>query len=504
MPFFGTLALAGRTLVFASGRGVRRGAKMSKRRDRGQRWHGTIGKQATLGVALVALLALAACGGTTRTGALRPRAGSGPVASATTSGGQTNGTPVPYPTTVPPPYAFPKTWQVPASGAPTQVTPYQGWVFAPSSPRVGYACNTVQTAGQASASSFYATHDGGQTWQALGQPQIPTGSTPAGEVSVFVDTANAQDVFVKQDVSYPESGASVPTVWRSLDGGATWHQLASVPILPQGPSTVNGLGVLGTRIVVAMSIQGEGTLDNDLYASDDGGATWHQFAVSLPSRVLGFVILGNSVIVQTIPPAVAAADRRPTARSGPSLTRPGSLLSAPGSSGGPPPVYFRSDDGGNTWAKVSVPGGMPVFTLAAAGTAYFGVSVAEPQSPGAPVVAYWSQDSGATWKALPTLQGVEGGWLDPTSLGLNLVVAPDGTVLTDTRHPTNPPAYQSDAGLFVLNAASATAVWQPLAPSADNQMQAVRTASGVRVWTVQASSGGFAGTPGTPVYLDLP
>jgi hypothetical protein len=147
---------------------------------------------------------------------------------------------------------------------------------------------------------------------------------------------------------------------------------------------------------------------------------------------------------------------------------------------------------------------MPVFTLAAAGTAYFGVSVAEPQSPGAPVVAYWSQDSGATWKALPTLQGVEGGWLDPTSLGLNLVVAPDGTVLTDTRHPTNPPAYQSDAGLFVLNAASATAVWQPLAPSADNQMQAVRTASGVRVWTVQASSGGFAGTPGTPVYLDLP
>lgn len=458
----------------------------------------TPARSAALALVVVVSL-LAACGGTTRTNALRTRA----VPSVTASGRAT-ATAVSFPTPVTPPYSFPLAWQAPAS-APTQVDPYQGLVFAPSSPQVGYACDVAPEPGQTGAGPFFTTQDGGQTWHVTGRP--PFGDN-VGNCSVFVDAANAQDVFVKQDISHPENPVAAPTFWRSQDGGASWHQLATVPLLTQGPTDVQDLGVLGQRIVITLSLQAEGQLDNDLYASDDGGATWHQFATALPARVYGFAIVGASIIVQTIAPVASSTERRhaaapasvPVAMPG---TSPRSMpATRPGSSQGPPPVYYLSTDAGTTWSKLNVPAGQAVFVPAASGAGFYGVSVAQPTAYGAPVIAYWSADNAATWQALPTLVGVEGGWLDPGSLGLDLVVAPDGSVLTYTQHLVGQQAGESDAGLFALRMGGGTPAWQPLAPMTDNVMRVALTASGVRVWTVRGAQGGIPG-PGTPVYVDL-
>jgi hypothetical protein len=438
---------------------------------------------------LLALL-LAACGAETTTSGLRGAAT--PHASAT-AGTTANATPGAQP------YTFPTAWQA-AAGAPTQVSLINGMTFAPSQPLTGYACDNeppagTPTGGSDYAAAIYITHDGGQTWTGLNGARF---TQQPGNCTVFVNPTDANDVLVNGGVA--SVNQPQPSIWRSQDGGTTWHQLTA-PTVPGWPSIgVQKMTVLGARLVVSVYINGEGQLANDLYASDDGGTTWHQFAASLPANVEDFVTLGGAIIVQTIPPVAGSAQRSApstTAHAGASRTL---AATAPRSSGGPAPVFYRSDDGGNTWAMVTIPGGLPIFTQAATGNNFYGVSIVPPKFQFTFATAYWTQDSGAHWRALPTLEGVASNWIDPNSLGIGLTVGPDGTVFTDTQHGGI--NGDSDSGTFMLHPADSTPAWQPLAPDAPYSMAAVPVNGSVRLVNVLSTS--TAASTGTPVYLDLP
>ena len=453
------------------------------------------GGRALLGLVVVAVLFVAACGSETTSRGLR--------STATPLGSNTGPTVAPSPTNVPPPYAFAKTWQT-AQGAPTHIGPNDGMAFAASAPSVGYACDNTPPPALAQANSahpaaFLVTHDGGQTW--VSGPAVPFAQM-FGLCEVLVNPSDANDILLL--AASAQSGQPMPGIWRSRDGGTSWRQL-TYPTVPGVPSiAIREIAVFGARLVVAVDINGEGQLPNNLYASDDGGTSWHQFAASLPPNVNGFVALGaSSLIVESDPPLGAAAIPNPIAATAASQRALGAAMPRSRlSSGGPPPVFYRSNDAGNTWAKVTIPGSLPFFTQAASGNNFYGVSIAAPKTQGDPSTAFWSADSGQTWHALPTLQGVENGWVDPTSLGIGLVVAPDGSVLTDTLHPLGNNAGEEDAGIFVLRPTDSAPAWQPLATGPSFGAVALPTSGGVRLLNVQ--SGGAAQFNGTPVYLNLP
>jgi hypothetical protein len=147
---------------------------------------------------------------------------------------------------------------------------------------------------------------------------------------------------------------------------------------------------------------------------------------------------------------------------------------------------------------VSVPGYLRTFTRTPAG-AYYGLAQqysSTGNGPGATTL-YWSRDAGATWTALPTAAGLEGGYIDPASLGDGaLTIAPDGTVIAGTLN-NNP---HKPAGLFYLRAADPAPVWRPLAPPGVFGLQAVPTQTGIRLWGIQSS----ASLGQRLVYVDLP
>jgi hypothetical protein len=378
-----------------------------------------------------------------------------------------------FPTPLPLPYAFPVAWS-PASGAPRHVSRV---AFAPSSSQIGYLCvggpmlpTTVPTPAP-SVPVFYATHDGGQTW-------IPAAHTPFAMPSgppcgLLVDPADPADVFVALD-----------KVWRSRDGGATWHQLT--PIVVSGWNiTIGQLALVGTRLLAIVYINGEGSLPNPFYASDDGGATWHQIGQSIIAQQLTIgqlTTMGNTVYLSAEPICVGCA------ASIPASGRVAMAIHIPHSSNPPITFYFRSTDGGNTWTPVNVPGQQPVFIQAAGGGAYYGVSIKTAY----PATAYFSRDSGTTWTALPTFAGVENGYLDPNTLQWAIpIVTPDGRVLVDT----------GNTGIFVLRPGDPNPAWRAFAPGGMEVIQPVSSGAGVRLWGVRTEL--RYGLTGELQYTDL-
>lgn len=404
-------------------------------------------------------------------------------ANAAKGASSTAGVPSPtaaslFPTPLPLPYSFPVAWS-PASGAPRHVSRV---VFAPSSSQVGYLCvggpspnTSVPTPTPTPAISvpvFYATHDGGQTW-------IPTGPTPflmpAGPpCGVYIDPADPSDVFVALD-----------KIWRSRDGGATWHQLAPIDV-PGWSITVGQLALVGTRLLAIVYINGEGSLPNPFYASDDGGSTWHQIGQSIIAQGLQIgqlTTMGDTVYVSATSicgvcsASIPASGRVAMAAHIPLSSNPSSMF------------YFRSTDDGNTWTKANVPGLLPVFIQAAGGGAYYGVSIKTTS----PATAYFSRDSGATWIALPTFAGVENGYLDPNTLQWAFpIVTPDGRVLVDT----------GNTGIFVLRPGDPTPAWHAFALGGMQVIQPVSSGASARLWGVRPEL--KYGLTGELVYADLP
>jgi hypothetical protein len=407
----------------------------------------------------------------------------------------------------PPPYTFAKHWLTQA-GAPDAVA---GFAFAPTDPRTGYTCVGLPSAGASAAlplaprshtavprlgsplssnasgrPGFYVTHDGGAAWTA------PAGVPFSWSTScrVFVNAVDANDVFISQNIGDASQPKTEHNVWRSKDGGQTWR-LVGMPLVANLPVTVISLAVFGARLLVTVApdVSVSGGIPNDLFASDDGGATWRQMGQSILSQgvmINDFVTMGTAIVVHGYVCQGSCGMAAPLA---PPRTAPRAWLGAALSGSPPPPTaFFESLDGGTTWTKLKMPAQTVKqlsVVLSADGSNYYGVATAVnvPNHTATSAVLYFSADSGVTWKELPTFDGVENGYVDPSSPANGWVsVTPAGVVIADTLHfdPSRGPV---DAGAFILHPTDKAPSWEPLALlGLATPWLPVRTATGTRVW----------------------
>ena len=429
--------------------------------------------------ALAALcLTLAACDGVAARQTPTPT--TPPTATINTKGaGQTFG-PTPLPTT-PPPYAFPATWTNAPGLPPTGGVSPTALAFAPSDGRIGYLCN-------GSNGRLYATHDGGANWSQLHL------SATTGCGAVFSDAHNASDLFVTT-ASVAQTGG-VPNsedLWRSRDGGASWSKLAGVQKPTDPRLGWSQLAVVGSRLIGAVQVDQEGYLQNGLFASSDGGATWKPFAQSVANQgytIGGFTLLGSAIYINSTkgtnpggmePQLWARGDAQSGVRA----------LAAPLSGQPNGQVFWRSLDGGATWSQVTLPGANQnsaggSFLYAAGNYALCmdetNIST-DNQNPLYDAQMWWSADSGATWKRLPDMRGLENGYViaGGDSNG-ELALAPDGSVIAAAQHAAQ--SYGDDAGIFRIQPDAASPAWTPLVAGGVQDLQVEQTSVGLRLWGI--------------------
>ena len=455
--------------------------------------------------ALGLLLLLAACGQTT------PPATNGAHAGvrATTTPTTISGTPTP--TAIPLPYSFPKQW-LPAPDGSDLPAGIGSVAFAPSSPQTGYACGiTPSNADNAPTTPPYvvATSDGGQSWRTV------AGSAAHAKTGcmLFVDQNNARDVFAVAGKFY----LGLPQLYRSQDGGATWKVIPQ-PTVAGISTSVAAIAVVHSRLFAMIGVNGEGNLEQPFYASDNGGQSWQPIDVNMNGQAVQLSEQlwtdGSALIIEAGPPCTGGCGYAlPTGAEqiGP---RP---LSQPLSSQPPTPnYYFKSTDGGRSWTTFVTPVSNLnnlIFALASDGSKTYvvGTALAVPNQPDATIVAFYSSDGGAHWRQLPTLAGVENGFLDAGSLaqgGLQLL--PDGSVATMTFHSvgTAEPNQGYYAGMFLLRPSDAAPSWQPLIlEDTGTFWQATPMATGLRVWQVRfppAPPDATTFPGGQLLYFDLP
>src|SRR2546422_1482780 len=278
---------------------------------------------------------------------------------------------------------------------------------APSDPRIIY----VGT-GEASIRSditygagVYKSSDGGATWHALGLEE----TRHIGKV--LVDPANP-DVVLVAALGHAYGPNAERGVFRSTDGGRTWTKtlfkdpdtgaidLAADP----GDARVVYAALWQARRTPWEQYQPDEGPGSGLYKSSDGGVTWAPIAgLGLPVGPLGRIGLA-------------------VARGG----RVYALIGAAQGAG-----LYRSDDGGATW---QLAGGDPRLTSR---NWYFCRVTVDPQNPDVvyvPNVALLkSADAGKTFTAL---KGQPGGddyhelWIDPKSPAHLIVGSDQGAVIT--------------------------------------------------------------------------
>lgn len=476
-------------------------------------WARVGGRRATA-LLLVSLCALlAGCGSTSKPNIGKSRAPTATVGKAgSTAATGVSASSSPAPTL---PYSFPAQWQ-PANGFQSDgsdnVAHHIGSVvFSPSAPATGYACAVSTTTPQAARShsaqpvlphsslpTLFKTLDGGATWSAVGIP-FSQGVT----CQLTIDAVDANDVAAV--VGSDQSGStSTLSVYRTTNGGTFWNPL-TLPSAQGYTMSLMTLVVTHTRLVAFMGLQGEGRLPTPLYASDDGGQSWQAIGQSVMSQNLlldQLWTMGSSLILATDPGC-----QGPCGTSLP-LSGQGSVRLARSLAGGPPQTttLFRSDDNGATWSKMASPGGLLQslqFIRAANSSGYVGVALFSlAGANGYTPTLYYSADSGATWNALPSFQGVENGYVDPGSLDQHgIAVAPDGSVVAGALHLTSNGG--TDAGAFRIHPSSASPEWQPLVSLyAIDSWQIVATSGGARAWGMSPPSQATAG--GALQYVDLP
>lgn len=422
-------------------------------------------------------LALAACGGATAQHSPTPPP---PTATINTKGAEPN--PTPYATT-PPPYAFPAAW-VNAPGLPQMSAsgPFGlAYAFAPSDGRVGYLCATDGL--------LYATRDGGASWSQLHL------SATTGCGAIFIDAHNASDLFIgAPSVAQTNGFPTSEDLWRSQDGGASWSKLGGVQKPTDPRLGWSQLAVVGSRLIGAVQVNQEGYIQNSLFVSSDGGATWQHFAQWVANQGYtiggGFTLLGSAIYIGTTKGTnPGGMEPRLWARS--SAQSAAHPLAAPLSGQPVSQVFWRSLDGGTTWSQATLPSanvnGVTVYgaNLYATGTYALAVAEADISNGGQNSLydaqIWWSADSGATWKRLPDMRGLQNGYVIAGGES-GVALAPDGSVIATAQHTT--PSYGDDAGIFRIQPGAASPAWTPLAPGAVQDWQISQSATGLRLWGV--------------------
>ncbi len=300
---------------------------------------------------------------------------------------------------------------------------------APSAPDVIYVGTGESTLRDSVGygNGVYKSTDGGETWTHVGLED----TQHIGRVAV--DPTNPDIVFVAAIGHFygphPDRG-----VFRSQDGGRSWEKVLyqnedvgaiEVVIDPTDPSVVYA-GLWNTRRppwFVYAPTNGPG---GGIYKSTDGGDTWTALTNGLPTDGMGKSGIAvcpsepNRVyaVIDNLNPPPGAPTPPPTA---------GAYGQGATGQGG----FFRSDDGGASWTRLSDDGG-----LWGRGW-YFEHVVVDPEDADlvyvSNVVVARSRDGGHTWEAI---RGSPGGddyhqaWISPDEPGTMVMSSDQGCIVT--------------------------------------------------------------------------
>jgi len=318
---------------------------------------------------------------------------------------------------------------------------------APSSPDIVYVGSGESTLRDSVGfgNGMYRSTDAGKTWTHIGLDD----TQHIGKIAV--DPRNPDIAFVAAIghlyAANPERG-----VFRTTDGGRSWKKVlykdenvgAVEVVIDPTNSQIVYAGLWNTRRPPWFTYASTNGPGGGIFKSVDGGNTWTQLSSGLPKEGTGRTGIALSAanpqrvyavidcLVPEAPPTVEPPQGTPapTPTSG---VRTGAA--APPGQGG----FFRSDDGGNTWTKLS-------NDMALWGRGwYFEKVTVDPKNADnvyVPNVAVnRSKDGGKTWDVM---RGSPGGddyhqaWISPDDTNIMIVASDQGAIITHNAKAEDP------------------------------------------------------------------
>ncbi|HUQ98924.1 MAG TPA: hypothetical protein VM166_05665, partial [Gemmatimonadaceae bacterium] len=317
---------------------------------------------------------------------------------------------------------------------------------APSQPNTIYVGSGESTLRDSVGygNGVYKSTDAGKSWTHLGLDE----THHIGKIAV--DPRNPDVVFVaaigKLYASSAERG-----IFRSRDSGRTWQKVlgdenvgAVEVVIDPSNSQVVYAGLWNTRRPPWFTYAPTNGPGGGIFKSTDGGSTWTRLTDGLPKEGIGRTGIAiapsnpNRVyaivdcLVPEAPPQIEPKLGTPVPTPSPAGAAPSSP--PPGQGG-----FFRSDDAGATWTKLS---GDPA--LWGRGW-YFEKITVDPRDPDivyVPNVAVnRTMDGGKTWVVL---RGSPGGddyhqpWISPDDPNTMIVASDQGAIITRNARAQDP------------------------------------------------------------------
>jgi photosystem II stability/assembly factor-like uncharacterized protein len=152
----------------------------------------------------------------------------------------------------------------------------------PSNPDLVYVAALGHAFGPNETRGVYRSRDGGKTWE-----RILFVNPDAGAVDLAFDPSNPRILYAstwrfRRGAYFFDSGGEGSALWKSTDGGDTWHELSANKGMPKAPLGIIGVAVSPSNPQNVYAIVE--AKDGGVFRSRDAGETWTRVSGSADLR----------------------------------------------------------------------------------------------------------------------------------------------------------------------------------------------------------------------------